>query len=325
MNDNLARAAGAYNKAIGHENRPDIRLADEYACNPHSIRRAAGELRSRALPTADAHKTKELPRLKSTLMFPPPALGERLDTFPRFVEARAIVAGDVHAATHDHWLFARMCEVGRRYGVDNLYIIGDMWNGEADSTFDPHGGEVSRAREFAIVAALIRYALQSFSHIYMTPGNHLRKRLMKTLRADIDMTQIVRLITDGDDDQRVTLFPQDILEIVSGGHSWVCTHQYQYSINKLVVARKLALRYQANIIAFHQHHTAIGRDDFDRYTVIDCGGLHSHAHMAYIHTVPSTRNVPNNGFVFLEDGTAHLLTPYPTMTRWQRWGFEEAV
>lgn len=310
----------------GHR-RADLYVADRYDMNPNSLRRLASEYRhAQARPNgAPKRDTKELPRLRAPLVFPPLSAHARVDEYPRFTEDTTIIAGDVHATTHDKRLFERMVKFGKRENVRNLYLVGDVWNGEADSDFDPHGDEARRALEFEVVADLLHYALSVFDHIYMTPGNHLRKRFLRTVKADMTMEQVVRLVTHESDDQRVTLFRHDILEIVSGGERWTCTHQYQYSRNKLIVAAQLAQKYQTHIITFHQHHTASGRDAYNRYTVIDCGGLHDHTRMEYIHLVPSTRPVPNAGFVYLEHGTAHLMTPYRTMTRWARWGFEEAA
>lgn len=222
------------------------------------------------------------------LQEPPEARGDYYDAYPVYIQDEALVFGDVHTPTHNAAGIKRLCEFARLH-LERPRVgfnVGDFMNGDVDSVHDPNGDEPSRRDELRLVAEVIHYLLETFDMLVMTPGNHLRKRFYKTLRSDIDPDQMVRLITLGDE---------------------------------------LAQRYQTNIVTFHQHHSAVGRDRFDRYTIIDCGGLHDHKRMGYVHLVPSARNVPNSGFVYLQHGTGHLLTPYRTMTRWDSWGLEESA
>ena len=100
------------------------------------------------------------------------------------------------------------------------------------------------------------------------------------------------------------------------------THQYQYRQTKLSIANEMAQKYQRNTIVFHQHHSAAGMDKYERYGVIDCGGLHNQRQMAYVELVPNVRPRMNNGFVFMRNGTGHLMTPYKALTEWGMWGIQ---
>jgi hypothetical protein len=119
---------------------------------------------------------------------------------------------------------------------------------------------------------------------------------------------------------RVQLSWYDEVHVTSAGQEYVVCHQYQYRQNKLSISNDLALKYQKNCIVFHQHHTAKGRDKYNRFTIVDCGGLHDQDMMAYVNLVPSTMPRMNNGFVYLHNGVADQLTPYPTYTDWSMWG-----
>lgn len=295
--------------------------AEALGVNRHTLRGRMSEARRKGA-MSDVELPKIVPFTGESAL--PNTLSE-YTAHLRLAFDSVMIAGDLHAPTFNRSLTARMCEMAARHlrGHKTLLLVGDSWNGDRDSVHAPHGGEMSRSGEFAVVKTVLRHLLGTFDDIYMTPGNHLRKRYLATLGADVTMAEVVRVITQGDDDKRVHLSPYDLMEVTSGGARWVCTHQYQYSKLKLRVADELALKYQANIITFHQHHTAMGRDRFDRYTIVDCGGLHEAAQMGYIGLVPSTRNVPNAGFVFLRDGTAHLMTPYATMTDWRMWGMDD--
>lgn len=291
-------------------------IAHAVGCPVHSVRARVSEAR-----TAAAHV------IEFPLQEPPEAQGNYYDAYPVYIQDEALVFGDVHTPTHNAAGIKRLCEFARMH-LDAPRVgfnVGDFMNGDTDSVHDPNGDEPSRRDELRLVAEVLHYMLDTFDMLVLTPGNHLRKRFYKTLRSDIDPDQMVRLITLGDDWRRIQLLNHDIVGIESGNERWTATHQYQYRRVKLSLADELAQRYQTNIITFHQHHSAVGRDRYDRYTIIDCGGLHDHTRMSYVHLVPSARNVPNSGFVYLKNGCGQLLTPYRTMTQWGLWGMEDVA
>jgi len=65
------------------------------------------------------------------------------------------------------------------------------------------------------------------------------------------------------------------------------------------------------------------RDDYNRYTVINCPSLADYEKLAYVMGFDNTQPVMTNGFGFIdEDGTGHILTPYASMTNWRYWGLQ---
>ena len=253
---------------------------------------------------------------------PPPGAHPVFDGHLRIAHDELMIAGDLHIPTTNYALVEAMTALARKHMQTprHLLICGDLSNGDRDTHHEPLAPVISRQRELRMLEDALEYLLATFDHIYLTPGNHLRNRLMKTLSADMTANQIKRLFTPPEALSRVTFSWYDLVHVTSGGEPWIVTHQYQYRQTKLSIANELAMKYQANVVTFHQHHTAIGRDKYNRYTVVDCGGLHEQSQMAYVQLVPSVRPNMNNGIVFMDKGTAHLLTPYKTFTDWKRWG-----
>lgn len=248
-----------------------------------------------------------------------------LEAIPVFTGAdhlaldECMITGDVHLPTTNFRFLDRMCRVADRHmqGNRTLLIVGDIINGDKDSYHPRNYPSASRAGEFRLAEETIDFLLSYFDEIVLTPGNHMRNRMFTVLDGDIDMDQAVRLLTPHTD--RVFMSAYDYIQVTSGEEKWTLCHQYSYSPTKLVKANELAQKYQSNVISFHQHHTAIGRDKYNRYTIVDVGGHHDSDYMGYVNLVPNTMPVMCNSFVFMRNGTAHLLSPDKTFTDWSMW------
>ncbi len=230
------------------------------------------------------------------------------------------IIGDLHAVATNRAIVEQMCLESslRMRGERNLLIAGDALNGDKDSKHAKHVPPIPRAQELRFMRELFDYLFGYFDRIWVTPGNHIRNRLIELLEGDLDTDQIKSLLTTKPN--RLEYSPYDVVHVQSGGVDWTITHQYQYSRRKLVIANQLAQKYQTNICTFHQHHTAQGMDDYGRYVCIDCGGGHEDEMFSYARLVPNTMPRMNRAWVFLRAGTAHLITPY------QAWGdFTKAV
>lgn len=232
---------------------------------------------------------------------------------------QVVTVGDIHAVTTNRYMMELVYRFGGLMpkGKRHLIICGDANNGDKDSKHAQHLPPISRAQEFDYLARLIDYLLGIYDDIWITPGNHLRNRFIELLEGDLNISQLKRLMTN--QPNRVNLSPYDIVHLKTGGVDWVITHQYQYSRNKLIVANKLAQKYQSNVVTFHQHHSAVGRDEHNRYTIIDCGGAHEQDMFGYAMLVPNTMPRMNNGLVYFNRGTGNLITPYATMTDLGLW------
>lgn len=301
----------------------DKALAIRYRLSEVTIRRIRYKEARQAAPTPfPANPLKvELPRIDTYVFtgdipaMPIPVFtGEWNLSFDE-----CMIAGDFHLPSCKLGYIQRMCELARRHikGKRVLLDAGDILNGDKDSRHDPLVVPLSRSQELDLVKGVVDYLLETFDEIYMLPGNHMRKRFMGRLEQDMSYAQLTNLLTSHP--SRVHLSPYDIMHLTSGGERWTITHQYQYSKNKLIKANQLAQKYQSNTVTFHQHHTAIGRDEWDRYTVVDCGGFHDQDMMAYVSLVPNTFPRMNNSFLYMRYGTAHVMSHYKTITDWSLW------
>lgn len=289
-------------------------LAQKYRLNHDSVRgRISREMRKHIEPPTFSFTGDE---------DPPPGAQPVYDGHLRIHADELMIAGDLHIPSTNFPLVQSMIDVAARHMTEprSLLICGDLSNGDQDTHHAPLAPTISRQNELRQLEALMGWLLLTFDTIYLTPGNHLRHRLMNALKADIGADQVVRLFVPPEHLRRVTFSWYDEVHVSSGGEDYVVAHQYQYRQTKLSIANDLAQKYQKNVICFHQHHTAIGRDKYNHHTIIDCGGLHDQTMMGYVNLVPSTLPRMNNGFVYLRDGTANLLTPYRTFTDWRLWG-----
>lgn len=230
-----------------------------------------------------------------------------------------LLVGDIHVPSTNWEFMEKITQVAKRHLARprKIVIVGDILNGDKDSRYEHIIAPISRHKEFKITDALLQTWSRFFDEIYITPGNHLH-RLIRRLEGDIGMNEIARLLTSAH--EKIVMSHYDEVHVTSGDERWVATHQANYAKSKLKIGNLLAQKFQANIVTFHQHHSAIGRDDFNRYTIIDCGGMHQQSMMSYVKLVPNVMPNMNNGFVLLRDGTGHLLTPYPSITDWSMWG-----
>lgn len=313
LSENTVRKYVGKAKRVGAHSHAPLAQQTPFPANPVG----------KTLPQPDEHgRVKvDLPKIE-TFVFTGELPNVAVPVFTgqwRFELDECMIAGDFHLPSCKLGYVQRMCQLAERHmkGKRTLLIAGDIHNGDKDSRHAPLVPPISRAQELNLTKALLDYLLGYFDEIYMEPGNHMRKRFMELLDGDLNFSQYTQLITSHP--SRVHLSPYDIIYLKSGGDDWVITHQYQYSKNKLIKANQLAQKYQASVITFHQHHTAIGRDEFDRYTIVDCGGFHDQDMMAYTSLVPSTFPRMNNAFVYMRRGTAHLMSHYRGITDWSLW------
>jgi hypothetical protein len=235
-----------------------------------------------------------------------------------------VVVGDIHVPTTD-WCFAGvMMQIAKQQLAPprRILIAGDLLNLTALSHFAKRTTPLPAHQEIRAANMFLTALLKVFDELYVFPGNH-DVWFMNALSGDIEIDQFARMIIELN--ERLCFSPYSHAYITSGGERWFIPHQSNYRQNKLSVGTELAAKHGCNIITTHQHHSAIGRDKGDRFTVVDCGGLMEPDLMEYVKMRPSTRPEMTKGFCLLLDGCCHLITPYRTMTDVSRWLSEERV
>ena len=289
-------------------------------------------------------QTREMPEAKATipaahLLDTPPVAGERIaDTFgvreytfgmltdepgpdvrlpvfdgePRLT-GDWVICGDVHLPTTDFALAERMLETARELDMRRLLIVGDLCNFEAFSKYEHLVPPPAFETEIRVAVRLMARLAQHFEEILLVLGNH-EHRLLRRSNGNINATMLGHILNAAGGKLRVSPYSHAVIE--SGGQKWRATHQRNYSRVKGRLADQLAQKYQANILSFHQHHVSVQRDTWNRYTVIDAGGLYDDSKMGYVKLVDSNMPVMARGFVLLVGGVGHLFTPYMSMTAW---------
>lgn len=289
-----------------------VDIARELSLSPDGVRgrisRHKAKLKTETPPVKGA-QYPDLPTYVYTGIYNPAAAPLFTGEWHLDFDELAII-GDLHAVATNRALVEGMCATSKRHMKKkrNLLICGDALDGSKDSKHPKHVTPISRAQELRFTKQLMDYLLETFHTIWLTPGNHLRNRMIELMEGDLDGDQLKALIISKP--QRLEYSPYDVVHVRSGGEDWTITHQYQYSRRKLTVANQLAQKYQTHIVTLHQHHTAMGMDDYGRYVCIDCGGGHDDRMFSYSNLVPNTMPRMNRGWVLLKNGTANLITPY---------------
>ena len=227
------------------------------------------------------------------------------------IHGDCIIVGDVHLPTTDYELSDLMLTVARKTGIRQLVICGDLLNFDAYSKYESIIPPLSFQTEIEAALTTVGRWAGWFDDMLMGLGNHER-RLLKYNRGAMRADALGKIIAVASERLRISTYSHVIIH--SGGQIWRATHQRNYSQIPLRVGRELALKTQMNIITQHQHHVAKGRDKFNRYTVIDGGGLFDEEKMAYVMLEDSTSPTMCRGFVVLVNGVAHLITPYRSFT-----------
>lgn len=222
---------------------------------------------------------------------------------PMVLDGDFVIVGDVQLPTTDLDFAMRPAMIAEKFGIKRLIIAGDLFNLDSFSRYENIVTLPNWKQEKAAAAHLIKLWLQVFDHIFIISGNH-EYRLPKYTSGAMDIYDLVDLFGGGDN---VTASHHGHCVVNTSNGEWRVTHNRNYSIQPLNVASQLALKFQQHIICHHQHHLAMGRDRYNRYTIIDNGGLFDQNKMAYV-TIEDSK-LPNmvQGFTMLKGGYATII------------------
>lgn len=255
--------------------------------------------------------------------------GQQLPKIPRYDEVPyfhgdTIVTGDLHVPTTD-WalleLLAKFAEKHLPAGKRNAMLVGDLLNLDMLSKYESIIHSYSLKTELAYAEAVIDYLFTVLDSAIFTLGNH-DVRFLKKLDGALDATTFGKMLSKHIYTGKLRISVKSQAMVISGGQAWRVTHQRNYSKIKGRVASDIAIKHQTNTVTHHEHHVALTRDTYNRYTVVNNGMLGDYEKMGYVMLTDSTSGVMCSGFTFIRNGVANLLTPYPTMTDWSLWGME---
>lgn len=291
-------------------------VADMFTLNVDSVR---GRV-SRAIRAQEERVAESRPTVLFGQALPQIA---RYDAIP-YMRGDTIVTGDWHVPTTD-WalleLLIKFAEKHMKPGYRNAMLVGDLFNFDMLSKYEQIVSGYGLQTELDYAAAVIDYAVKTLDTLVFTLGNH-DERFLKKLNGALSANAFGKLISKHVYTGKLRISTKSQAMVISGGQSWRVTHQRNYSKIKGRVASDISLKHQINTITHHEHHVAIQRDLYNRYTVVNNGMVGDYEKMGYVMLSDSTAGVMCSGFTFIRNGIANLLTPYPTMTDWNMWGLE---
>lgn len=230
-----------------------------------------------------------------------------------------LIAADAHIPKHDENLLESMLQQAYEEGVDVIIWAGDLLDNEEWSSYGIDDPTSSFQRNLRIAGALIKGVDRMGMKQYWSLGNH-EQRVSRNTRSQITMEQLALMAGLGDLMEAGSLVVSDNPTVYLPVGNWMVTHPSQYGSYPTVVASKLATRYQANVIAAHEHHHGLTTDETGQFIAISSGGLFDPRKHKYINHQVTSHRAWQRGFVILHNGEAHLYRgePAPMITQVRR-------
>lgn len=235
---------------------------------------------------------------------------------PLTITGDCIIVGDIHVPLTDWWFSGRVSEIAKRHlkPPKKLIIAGDFFNFDAFSLYAQVIPLPTWRQEREAAYFLINEWLDTFDEIYAIMGNHER-RLQRFTAGAFDTADIWSLITTNEK-LLFSKFGYCNLESKNTG-LWRITHQKNYSILQLNVADALAHKHKCNIVTHHEHHSAIGRDRYKNYIVVNNGSLVDPQKLAYVALDDSKGAGMAKSFLLMKNGYPYLMDE--KFTDWDFW------
>lgn len=225
-----------------------------------------------------------------------------------------LITGDVHVPFTDYEFSERLALVARRHlrKPRRLLVAGDFYNFDLFSAYAHLVEPPSWKQEKQAARHMADVWLETFAEIRLLMGNHDRRITKSTgFMDDDDLSDLL-----GRPERcQWSRYGWCIIETDNG--LWRVTHPRNYSINPGIVANELAQKYQASVITFHEHHSLISRDRYNRHTIVNAGTLVDPRKLAYVSLDDSKSAEMKQSFVLLKNGYAHLLDR--EVTDWSMW------
>jgi hypothetical protein len=225
-----------------------------------------------------------------------------------------MVIGDVQLPTTDYDFATLPALVAKKHlrKSRKLIIAGDFYNMDAWSKYPNTIPTPSWEMEKEAARNLLTIYAQVFDEMWMLCGNHER-RILNKLDGQYDINDVLAASLPSGK-VRATVLDKCTIHTSNGAYSIV--HGDNYSKKSLNNADELAQKYQTHIISHHEHHAAMGLDRFDRYFIVNNGGLFDQRKMGYTKVSSNTCANMSQGFTMVKNGYPYLFGKF---TDWSRW------
>jgi hypothetical protein len=225
--------------------------------------------------------------------------------------AHVLVASDVHFPKHDEELLHAMLLQAVEQGVDTLIWAGDFYDMEEFSPYGVDDPTSSFRRNLSVGGQLMRGVADLGISQVWSAGNH-EYRVFRN--RPLDMTLLARMSGLGDllESERLRVSDHPLVYLPVG--NWIVVHPGQYGSFPTLVATKLATRFQANVVAAHEHHWGMTTDETGQFIGISSGGLFDPRLHKYINYNVTSQRAWQQGWVILHNGQASLYRGRPAST-----------
>lgn len=225
-----------------------------------------------------------------------------------------VVIGDVQLPTTDYDFATLPVLVAKKYlrKPRRLIIAGDFYNMDAWSKYANVIPTPSWEQEKESARNLLTIYAQTFDEMWMLCGNH-EHRILKQLEGQYDINDVLAASLPSGKVKATVL---DRCKVRTGKGTYTILHGDNYSKKSLSNADEWAQKFQTHIISHHEHHAAIGLDRFDRYFIVNNGGLFDQKKMGYVQLKSNTCANMSQGFTMVKNGYPYLFGKFTDWTRW---------
>lgn len=225
-----------------------------------------------------------------------------------------MVVGDVQLPTTDYDFATLPALIAKKHlkKPRKLLIAGDFYNMDVWSKYKSIVPLPAWVDEKEAARNLLTIYSQVFQEIWMIAGNHER-RLLEALDGQWDFQDVLTASLPGG---HVKATVRDRCTVNTSQGKYTVLHGANYSKKALSNADEWAQKFQSHIISHHEHHAAIGMDRWNRYFVVNNGGLFDTEKMAYVQLKSNTMAGMSKGFTMVQKGYPYLFSEW---TDWKRW------
>lgn len=225
-----------------------------------------------------------------------------------------MVVGDIQLPTTDYDFAMLPALIAKKHlrKPRRLILAGDVYNMDAWSKYSSIIPTPSWEQERESARNLLTIYAQTFDEMWMISGNHER-RILEKLDGQYDINDVLAAsIPSG----KVKATALDRCKVKTSNGVYTVLHGDNYSKKSLNNADEFAQKFQTHIISHHEHHAAIGMDRFDRYYILNNGGLFDQKKMSYVQLKSNTCANMSNAFTMVKNGYPYLFGKF---TDWNRW------
>jgi len=313
---------------------PEQSDTDFSAAISGTLRRSTGSIRGKIT------ELKNLSQIKTKI---PESIYKIWDDFPRF-DGDALIINDPHIPYHDAGFINRCLDLANHWQIPTTVLGGDAieansFSGWADD-FTPEGNVVNSAareemerifldmpdgevkdrmalllenidapagnmsEEIKETKKVFRALADATQNVIRIQGNH-ENRLLRVLKKSLSPSIMDGLFDAQNPRWKVSSYYE--CEFVSGGQKWRVTHPVNSGKGS---SKKLASKYQCNIIMAHNHHFSIQTDPSGQWLAIEAGACVDRRRLPYEMQRDNAADMHVLGAVIIRDGKPHLLNAW---------------